>query len=200
MNQLQWSRNHWFIILSFLVLATVETQVSRHHGLYANFAHLLEVKWGIGLAVALWLVMATKLAVMLVGAYLIVLAIYFVGSLFGRSNSKRVFMRRLAVVFTVVLAGVTTQALGESTSWMWLISGALYAWGGLLGFHAVREQFELNLIEAALMSVFAFLLVGTSWQVSQKLFESAVEAETKSLTSRTEMGPQLPSNRKGVQF
>lgn len=198
-NQLQWSSNHWLIILSFLVLATVETQVSRHHALYPAFAHLLEVKWGIGASLALWLVMAAKLALLLLGSYLIVLAIYFVGGLVGRASSRRVFLRRLAVVFTVVLCGFTVQHFGDTTPWLWPAAIALYAWGALLGFFAMREQFELNVIEAAFLSIFSFFLVGTTWQVTQKLFENAVESEMKALTQRQEPS-QAPSYRKGARF
>lgn len=200
-NQLQWSRNHWLILLSFLVLATVETQVNHHHHVYASMAHLLEARFGIGLSLALWLIMAARLASMLLGTYLIVLAIYFVGGLFGRgSNSQRVFFRRLAVVFTVVLAAFTVQALGAGTPWMPIVTIILYAWGAILGFFAIREQFSLNAVEAIFMSLFAFFLVGTTWQVSQKLFESAVEKQVQSLTVRSDAPRAAPQRKNSPQF
>lgn len=199
-NQLQWSRNHWLILLSFLTLATVETQVSRHNQLYLSLATLLHAKFGVSLAVSLWLTMAAKLVVMLLGAYLMVLAIYFVGSLFGRESSQRVFFRRLAVVFTVVLTGITVQAIGATESWATIVSSALFIWGAALGFFAIREQFELNIVEAVFLSVFSFLLVGTSWQVSQKLFEAGVEAQVKSLAAKEAYGPKAPSYKKNVPF
>lgn len=199
-NQLQWSRNHWLILLSFLTLATVETQVTRHNALYLNLAQLIQAKFGVSLAVSLWLTVAAKLVVMILGAYLMVLAIHFVGGLFGRQSSQRVFFRRLAVVFTVVLSGISIQAVGANETWAVIASSTLFIWGAALGFFAIREQFELNIVEAVFLSVFAFLLVGTSWQVSRNLFEAAVESQVKSLTAKESFGPKAPSNRKGVQF
>ncbi len=184
-NQLQWSRNHWMIMLSFLGLALVETQVGRQHQLYSAFASFLQYQWGVSSAVAVWVVMAARLSFMLVGAMAISSIIYLVGSLIGQSNSRRVLFRRLAVVFTVFLAGFIAQHFGDTKPNLAFVSLALYAWGLFLGYIAIREQFSLNHLQTSVILAFAALLVTSTWQLSNRAITVALQNQMHSLAKRS---------------
>lgn len=191
-NQLQWSRNHWLIILSFLTLATIETQIGRHNSLYFSAATYLKHSFGIGFDLALWLIMAAKLCFLLVGAFAVSTIIYFVGTIVGQPSSRRVLFRRMAVVFTVFLGAYTLQHFVDREPVLNLVAMVLYAWGFILGFVAIKEQFELNKVQALLVGVLAAVMVTTTWKLSNHLFETTVRAQMKSLAAR----PTMPT----VQF
>ena len=183
-NQLQWSRNHWWIILAFLGLATVETQIGRHVQLYHAFALLIEAKLGFSYNIALWLTMATRLAILLAGAFLISSVIYIVGSVVGRSNSRRVLFRRLSVVFTVFLGGLTLQHFAASAPWVVWASWGLCAWALFLGYVAIKEQFELGNLETAIVAIFAILMVTTTWQFSNRFFDATIRDQINQIAKQ----------------
>ncbi len=110
-NQLQWSSHHWLIMVAFLGIAAIETQVGRSHALYHNYALLLTGRLGLSLDAALWTITFAKLITMVVGAFAMSSVIWVIGSLFGRRTSRRVLFRRLSVVFTVLLGAYTAQHL-----------------------------------------------------------------------------------------
>lgn len=188
-NQLQWSSNHWWIIAAFFALATVETQIGRHHHLYSAFASVLTAKFGLNHTLSLWMIMATRLAMLLLGAVLISTLIYLVGAVIGRANSRRVLFRRLAVVFTVFLAGLTANHFGAEFEWARWVSWALCGWSLFLGYIAIRAQFELSHLETVMVSLFALLLVSTTWQFSNRAFETAVTAQMHELAAKPAKTP-----------
>jgi hypothetical protein len=190
-NQLQWSTHHWVILFSFLALAAVETQVGRQHQLYQSVALFMQYRFGMGLDIALWVVMAGRLAAMVFGAFVMTTLIHLVGSLIGNSGSRRVLSRRLAVVFTVFLAGFTLQHLSMKMPNLFYASMAFYAWGMVLGYIAIREQFHVNPLETAIIAIFAALLVTTTWQFSNHMFEVAVRQQLQSLAKKTSDRPVL---------
>jgi hypothetical protein len=172
-NQLQWSTHHWLILLTFLVVTGVEAHLGTQSQLYQWFAQTLTQQTGIGLSLTLWLVVSAKLAVILLASYLSAAMIWIVGSLIGEKNSQRVLFRRLAIVFTVVLSAYTTHHLKDFYPWMETLSFFLYTWGLLLGYFAIREQFDLNHFETSVVGVFAILLVVGSWIGTNQLMATA---------------------------
>jgi hypothetical protein len=189
-NQLQWSRNHWLILVSFLVLATVETQVGRHSHVYEAYAFYLQNRFGFSLNFALWLLMAAKLVFMLAGSFAIATVVWVVGSVVGQKNSKRVLYRRLAVVFTVVLAGFTANHLADRYNALNLVALALYLWGLVLGYIAIREQFDLGHLETSIVAIFAILMVTTTWHFSNHVFEATVRDQLPPIGKKIEKSPK----------
>ena len=181
-NQLQWSTHHWFILLGFLVIAAVETQVGKHHRLYITLAGLLQHRFGIGLDFALWMVTAVKLFCLLAGAYFVSHLVWLVGNMVGTKNSKRVLFRRLAVVFTVLLAGYTAQYFAPTFPIASFVSVVLFIWGLGLGYFAIREQFGLSNLETLVVGFFALLLISSSWHYSNHFMASVASSEIQSLT------------------
>jgi len=170
-NQLQWSTHHWMILFTFLVVTAVEAHVGRQHALYELYSSVITEYAGIPFEVSLWLVVAMKIGVLLVGSYLIAQLVWTVGSFFGSKNSKRVLFRRLAVVFTMVMAGYTANHLESAFSWMGTASFFLYFWGVLLGYFAIREQFSLSHVETTVVGLFTALLVLSTWHFSHLYME-----------------------------
>jgi len=168
----------------FLGIATLEAQVGKQNLLYHSYATYLQHQWGVGLNIALWLIVAAKLAFVLAGAFAISSVVYLVGSIVGKPNSRRVLYRRLAVVFTVLLAGYTVAHFSTTHEVALYVSYALYAWGMLLGYIALRAQFELSHLETSIVAVFALLMVGATWQFSNVFFDDSVRSQMQSLTKR----------------
>lgn len=186
-NQLQWSSRHWIILVSFLSLAVVETLVGKHQAVYDALANSLHRSYGLSWNQALWVLLATKLTVLLVGAFAVAWVIWVVGNLFGQKSSRRVLFRRLAVVFTVLLAAYTAQHLAAVNPWFGILSAGLYFWGLFLGYLALREQFSLTHLETAVVGVFALLLVTSAWHYSHHMLEAVLGAEGQ-VASRPALG------------
>ena len=162
-NQLQWSTHHWLILLSFFVITGVESHLGSQSALYRWFANSLTEQTGISTEITLWFVVSFKLAVIGLASYITAFLIWIIGSLIGEKSSQRVLFRRLAVVFTVVLSAYTAQHLKNLYPWMETLSFFLYTWGLLLGYFAIREQFNLSHFETSVVGVFAIVLVVFSW-------------------------------------
>lgn len=188
-NQLQWSTHHWIILVAFLGLATIETQVGRNQALYQAWALLLERRLGLSLDAALWVVTAFRLAILIAGSVAVSTVIWFVGHLFGRRTSKRVLFRRLAVVFTVLLAGYTASHLTGAYPALAFVSLVMYLWGLVLGYFAIREQFALNHLETVVVGLFALLLVSSSWHFSNHVIEKAARGQ---VAVKATPGPVVP--------
>ena len=172
-NQLQWSPNHWLILLAFLTLASIETQTGSHVGLYQKYATLITAHFNVTLNTAVWIIAVAKLVVMIWGAFSLASILFLVGNLFGRQTSRRVFFRRSAVVFTVLLAAYTASHNVEALPVLAVVSVALYAWSMVLGYFALREQFELTHVETVVLGSFALLLVVTSFHFTDHVLEAA---------------------------
>src|SRR4051812_34821591 len=101
-NQLQWSSNHALILLTFLGLAIVESQVGAGRVLNAQLSWLLASRSGLGLErdQALFLVQSIRIAFLFFGALSLTETIWWIGSRLGHATSKRVLQRRMAVVLT----------------------------------------------------------------------------------------------------
>lgn len=183
-NQLQWSTHHWIILIGFMIIASLETHIGKSHYYYQVFADVLSARTGLGWNQAIWVVTSIKMAIMIAGSFVLASFIWLVGNLFGRRTSKRVLFRRLAVVFTVLLAGYTLQHAPDTTQLAELGSYGLYLWGLVLGYFAIREQFALNHLETLVLGSFAFLVVTTSWHYANHFMESAARAEMQSLAKR----------------
>lgn len=194
-NQLQWSTHHWFILISFLMIASIETHVGKQHYFYQVFADVVSARFGISWAQAIWVVTSLKLAFMLAGSFLLASFIWMVGNIFGRRTSKRVLFRRLSVVFTVLLAGYTLEHLGTTHPDLNLVALALYGWGAALGYFALREQFALNHLETAVLGAFAMLTVVSSWHFANHAMETAARAQMGSLAKRPAIELRLKKAR-----
>lgn len=188
-NQLQWSTHHWMILFTFLIVTAVEAHVGRQHALYELYSSVITQTTGIPFEIAMWLVVAAKLGVLLVGSYLIGQMVWTVGSFFGSKNSKRVLFRRLAVVFTMIMAGYTASHLESSFEWMGTASFFLYFWGVLLGYFAIREQFSLSHTETTVMALFTGLLVVSTWHFSHIYMEQFARQHMTEMAAKTKVSP-----------
>lgn len=180
-NQLQWSQHHWFILGSFFTVAAIETIWGAQHSTYTGLAHQVEAWLGLSSAFSMAFVIAAKLALMTVGAFILTAGIWFVGDLFGKRSSRRVLFRRLAVVFTVVLAGYLAQHMATPWAQANTIGYALYAWGMVLGFFAIREQFGLGSLESMVVGIIALLMVSTTWQYATHMVDEIAQQEVPAL-------------------
>lgn len=184
MGQLQWSSHHWLILASFLTLATVETLMGSSRGFYWEIVRRLQLDLGLSENLSYGAIIATKLFLMIGGAYALSLVVWFAGTLFGRRTSKRVLFRRLAIVFTFLLTGYLLQASFASSLALFLAGYAFYAWGLVLGWFSIREHFELNAVETMAVGLFALLLVSSSWHYSTHLFDGLVKSNFIELAKR----------------
>lgn len=162
-NQLQWSTNHWFILVAFLGLALVETQVGRGQNEFFQVALWIQKSWNLSFNFSLWIVLAGRLFCIALGAYVVTTSVWLVGNFFGERTSRRVLARRLAVVFTVALAAYTAQYFVDTHALFGVLSLFLYVWSVVLGYFAIRENFGLSHLESVVVGLFALLLVTTSW-------------------------------------
>ena len=152
-NQLQWSTHHWFIMIVFLGLGVVETFATHYHDVYQIAAYFIQDMTGMSFDIALWIVVATKLSLMLAGIFAFTYVIWHVGSLFGNKGSQRVLLRRLATVFSVCLGGYIFQNISPEGTPLFFAGYLLYAWALILGYFSIREQFELNTAEAVVLAI-----------------------------------------------
>lgn len=182
-NQLQWSTHHWFILIAFLMIASIETHVGKSHLSYQVFADVMSARFAISWNEAIWVVTSLKLAFMLAGSFLLASFIWMVGNIFGRRTSKRVLFRRLSVVFTVLLAGYTLEHLSATHPDLGFVAMALYVWGSALGYFALKEQFALNHLETAVLGAFAMLVVVSSWHFANHAMESAAKIQSNELAA-----------------
>jgi hypothetical protein len=187
-NQLQWSPHHWFILISFLSLAVVETLVGKRQAVYEVYATFLQKNLGLSMNQALWVLLAGKLTILLAGAFIVASIIWVVGNLFGRHGSRRVLFRRLAVVFTVLLGAYTAQHLAALDPWFGILSAALYFWGLFLGYLALREQFSLTHMETAVVGGVALLRGTSARHYSHHLLEAALRSQVTQLAQRPTVG------------
>jgi len=180
-NQLQFSTHHWIILIAFMVIASLETHLGRQHYFYQIFADQVSANFGLTWNQAIWVVTSIKLAFMLVGSFALASFIWIVGNLFGRRTSKRVLFRRLSVVFTVFLGAYTAQHLALGNENFTLMAMGLYAWGLILGYFAIREQFALNHLETLVLGLFALLVVVSSWHFSNHAMEMAARTQIQEI-------------------
>ena len=185
MNQLQWSRHHWFILLAFLMITGIEAHVGKQQGLYSAYAQILSTQLGLSWDLGLWIVVCAKLALVLFGAMVVASAVWFVGNFLGVNSSQRVLFRRLSVVFTLAMAAYTATHLISLYPWMETASLFLNMWAVLLGYFAIREQFELNHLETAFVGVFTALMVLCSWHYSNRVFEKSAQQYLTQLAHRS---------------
>lgn len=165
-NQMQWSSVHRGILVAFVGMAALETHVGRYSDHYLALSALLNDWLGLSLAQAVWVITAGKLVATLVGAYLVSTLVWVVGSVLGRSGSKRVLFRRLAIVFTVLVLGQLLGHLAAVNDWFALGAVAAYVWAALLGYHAIREQFSLSHLETVIVTALVALVLSTSLHFS----------------------------------
>ncbi len=183
-NQLQWSTHHWMILFTFLIVTAVEAHVGRQHALYELYSSVISQNTGLPFDIAMWIVVALKLVILLVASYLIGQMVWTVGSFFGSKNSKRVLFRRLAVVFTMIMAGYTANHLESTFEWMGTASFFLYFWGVLLGYFAIREQFSLSHVETTVVGLFTALLVLSTWHFSHIYMEQFARQHMTEMASK----------------
>ena len=192
-NQLQWSTHHWWILFSFLVMTGIEAHVGSQQALYQVYAGAISRNFGLGNDLSLWMVICAKLAFIMLGAVAVSWGIWFVGNYLGRHSSQRVLFRRLAIVFTLMMTAYTGQHLQGMYPWMETASVFLYFWSGLLGYFAVREQFELTHLESAFVTLFATFLILTSWNYSNRTIEkNATTISTQIAKLSTLLTPTRP--------
>lgn len=129
MNQLQWSTHHWLILTSFLTLATLETLLGGSRAFYSEVALMLQNALGLPENLSYGVLIGGKLALMVGGAYLLSLVVWFAGSLFGKQTSQRVLFRRLAIVFTFLLSGYLLQNSFTQYASLFVAGYFFYLWG-----------------------------------------------------------------------
>jgi hypothetical protein len=166
-NQLQWSRNHTFILFAFLGVAFLESQVGVGRSLNLQLSWLLSNSTGIARDHALIAVIAGRVAFLFFGALSLGETLWWVGAKFGRQTSRRVLNRRLAVVLTVMLGSYTLYAIPEALAQYG--AAILLAWGLLLTYFTLREQFALTHFSAAVAGLVAVVFVMASWKVSDSI-------------------------------
>lgn len=188
-NQLQWSTNHAWILVAYLGLTIVESQVGYGRALNAQAAWLLSSHSGIARDQALFLVMVARIAFFFIGALSLAETVWWLGVRLGRSTSKRVLQRRVAVVLAFMLTGYTLMgALGAD--WQWAV-WAVFAWGLMISYLTMREQFALGPVTAALLAVITISSAVLSWQVTDRVAQTAASyaiadqvAKTKAVRPR----------------
>jgi hypothetical protein len=181
------------ILIAFLVIAAIETHVGKQHQLYQGLANFFQARFGLDVGVSLWLITFGKLALMLIGTYTVSNMIWIFGNLIGRKGSRRVLFRRLAIVFTVLLGGLTASYLAPQFAAFTFLSMALYAWGIALGYFALRAHFELSNIETVVVGLFAALAITTSWHFSHHVIEAVVKAQVSGATPPASSVANRPS-------
>lgn len=173
-NQLQWSRNHWGLLGLFLALASLESflgpQYSLHRAIAWRISQTLHVQ--LELAIVLWALGRALLVATLAGT--VVFALSVVGGFVGRPSSSRVLLRRLAVVFTVILAGSMLERLAFVDPALVTVGWVAIGWGLMLGFLALREQFQVAALRASVLMAFAVFLSCMLWKVSEDSMRQAI--------------------------
>ncbi len=171
-NQLQWSTHHGLILLAFLGVAALESQVGTGRALNEQLAWLLQRWTPIQRDHALVVVTAGRILFLFFGTLSLSETIWWIGEKLGRSTSKRVLNRRMAVVFTVMLASYALLVATEpSQQWF---GALLFMWGLTLCFWTLKEQFSLSALSAGVLGIVAAVVIVATWQVSDRFVQKAV--------------------------
>ncbi len=170
-NQLQWSRNHAAILLTFLLVAVLESQVGVGKSLNLQLAWLLNDWTGLEQGQALFAVTFARVAFLFVGMLSLSETLWWIGEKLGRHTSKRVLYRRLAVVLTLMLGAYTLFSM--TSAWAQAFGFATFGWGLVLTYSTLREQFMVGRVTAALLGVVAAATIVASWRVSDRVVETA---------------------------
>jgi branched-subunit amino acid transport protein AzlD len=180
-NQLQWSKNHGLILLSFLAVAFVESQVGAGRVVNHQLSLLVCQLTGLARDHSFFLVVAARIALLFFGALSLAETIWRIGVTLGQNTSRRVLDRRIAVVLTVMLGAYTLNSMQFENAQFAAL--ALFAWGSMLCCFTLREQFSLSVFQAAVLGATAVFLVAVSWKVSDSVVqESASFALSQSAT------------------
>lgn len=187
-NQLQWSTNHGLILLIFLGIAVVESQVGAGRVLNLQLSWLLSHWTGWERDQALFAVMAARVGFLFFGALSLAETIWWIGDKLGRSTSKRVLSRRMAVVLTVMLASYSLFASVEpALQWAGV---AVFSWGLVLTYLTLKEQFSLSALTAGVCGLVAAAMIMVSWQVSDKVVQKATGYAIADQIARAKPAPR----------
>lgn len=169
-NQLQWSRNHAWILLTFLGLAVIESQIGTGKVLNAQLSWLLAKETQLARDQALFLVMAGRIAALFVGGMVITQSFWLIGSRLGRATSKRVLQRRMSIVYTFLLASyiLTTVLSPDNQIWAALVFG----WGLILAYVTFREHFAVDRFAAIVLGLVAVGAIVVSWQQADRFAQT----------------------------
>ena len=166
MNQLQWSRNHLWILLGFSAIAILESLMGSQTEAFQHYALALEADLGLSRSWSVAAVITGRVLAMLGGMFVLSSVIWMLGNAFGRHTSKRVLFRRMSIVFTVMLGGYLCSHLSVEHQILSTVAFVAYVWAGVLAYFSIKEQFELNVMEAAIVGAVALFLVTTTWHYS----------------------------------
>lgn len=184
-GQLQWSTHHWLILVGFFIASAVETQLGSAQSLYRWYASFLNIRFGMELGTALWVITFLRLSFLLVAAWLATQAIWIFGTLLGEHTSRRVLFRRMAVVFTILLSGYTAQHLSGQFEFAAVTAIILYVWGVSLGYFALSEQFRMGRLQTLATLLFAGLVISQGWRYSDVLLRAEAVKNHSELTERS---------------
>lgn len=165
MNQLQWSRRHWFIISLFLGLGVIETFVGRNIKSYEFIANRIQLIFGFREDISFIFLLVIKLFLMLFILFFISYFIWLVGGFFNHRASLRVLIRRFATAFSILLLGYIIPFLLPGT-FILLLKYGFYFWGITLSFFLVKEQFNLTFIESFVVGCLSVLIAISIWHFS----------------------------------
>jgi hypothetical protein len=168
-NQLQWSRNHAWILLTFLGLAIVESQIGTTKALNAQLSWLLANHTHMARDQAMFLVMVGRIAALFLGALLLTEVFWKIGARLGRASSKRVLQRRLSIVYTFLLGSYILATILNSDQQIW--AGLVFGWGLLLAYVTFREHFNLDRFAAIVLGLVAVAAIVVSWQQADRFVQ-----------------------------
>jgi hypothetical protein len=178
MNQLQWSRNHAWILLTFLGLAIVESQMGATKALNAQLSWLLANEAHIARDQALVLVMVARIAALFVGAQLLTQIFWLIGARLGRASSKRVLTRRMSIVYTFLLGSYILATTLNNDQQVW--AALVFGWGLILAYVTFREHFNLDRYAAIVLGLVAVGSIVVSFQQADRYAQkSASQAIAK---------------------
>ncbi len=178
MNQLQWSRNHAWILLTFLGLAIVESQIGTTKALNAQLAWLLSNEAHIARDQALFLVMVGRIAALFLGGQVLTQIFWLIGARLGRASSKRVLTRRLSIVYTFLLGSYILAVTLSVDQQIW--AALVFGWGLILAYVTFREHFSLDRYAAVVLGLVAVGSIVVSFQQADRYVQkSASQAIAK---------------------
>jgi len=174
-NQLQWSRHHGMILLAFLGIALLESQIGVGRALNLQLSWLLAEGSGLDRDQALFLVMLGRMAFLLAAVFCASEAIWWLVARFGFQTSKRVLYRRLAVVSTMVLASYAMFASIEPGAQ--LMGALFFGWGLILSYLTFREQYQFSQVTSLVLGILAVGAVEFTWQYSDQFVQNTASSQ-----------------------
>ncbi len=145
----------------FVAVGWIETSVGYNSATYRICYRWLYSNFGISWKVSLWILVASKLLLVLLVAQVVGLLMSTVGKIFGKVGNPTVFQRRVSTLLLLLALAQSMQLMGWRMPTLRYLSLGLFLWVIVLSFVTVQELFQFDIVRTVILFLIGvFLVVG----------------------------------------